>query len=249
MKKFIFISLILGLVLMPGLVSADPGLLDQSGGHICLKNCGLYGLTDGQYHYHEIPMCPAYYSGDIKKPSYSHLFYLPEIKTEEMTNLQITIDGQLNDLTHNPLIDDRFCEGSEVFAQGWYDNLNRARVKPVCLNSESVVKGNSALTRDDYYQEIPDPTTEINKVYHVMFLNDGKKVYTDQPAISELANKIVQGATDPTMYYIYRYDEPMTLRPVSIEKAKFYGGDDYASRILYFDDSIIYSYPIGKPLY
>ena len=249
MKKFIFISLILSLVLMPGLVLADPGLLDQSGGHICLKDCASYGLSEGQYHYHEIPMCPVYYSGNIKKPSTPHLFYLPEIKAEELTNLQITIDGQLNDLTHNSLIDERFCEGSEVFAKGWYDSLNRARIKPVCVNSESVVKNNSVLTQADYYQEIPDLTTEINKVYHVIVLNDGKKIYTDQPEISELANKIVQGMTDQTMYYINRYDEPMTLRPLSIEKAKFYGGEDYASHILYFDDSIIYSYKIGKPLY
>lgn len=250
-QLFIFIC-ILSIILAPAMALASPGSLDQYGGHICLKNCSVYGLTDGEYHYHDIPLCPLYLSGDIKKPFTPHLLFLPFIKAEEMTDKQISIMGnqeQLNELTQNPEIDARFCEGSEIFAKGWYDSLNRARIKPVCLNSESIVKSLPALTSASYFSEIPGLETQINKVYHVYYLPGGEKVYTDRPDISELTGKIIRAVTENTLYYVNRYDQPMTLRPVTPEKASFYGGADYAARTLYFDDSLIFSYLIGQPLY
>lgn len=251
MKQFFIITCILSVIFAPALALASPGPLDQYGGHACLQNCVAFGLTDSEYHYHDIPLSPMYLSGDIKKPFTPHLLFSPFIKAVEMTDKQASIMGnieELNGITQNTEIDARFCEGSEIFAKGWYDSLNRARIKPVCLNSESIVKSLPALTSASYFSEIPDPETQITKVYHIYYLPSGEKVFTDRPDISELAGKIVRAVSDKSLYYINRYDQPMTLRPVTAEKASFYAGADYANQILYFDDSLIFGYPIGQPL-
>ncbi len=136
MQKLIFIWVIIALAFSPSLVSAHPGLLNQYGGHICLQNCSLWGVEDGQLHYHNYPADPSYLSGLIKKPLISHLFYTPSIPANEVTTSQVSFtEFEINELTNNPEIDARFCENSEVFAKGLYDSLNRARIKPVCLNN------------------------------------------------------------------------------------------------------------------
>jgi len=252
MKNIIFIALILGLFLVPSLVLADSGSLDQYGGHECQNNCLLLGLEKGQYHYHDIPTDPNYLLGQIKMPSLPEIFYLPFIKLNELTNVQSSIANnqeQLNGLTQNPEIDARFCEGSEVFGKGWYDNLNRARIKPVCANGESIIKSKPEIKATDYYKQLPGLASDIvTRVYHYI-TTKGRNVFTDKPDISELKDKIAQGQTDPMLYYVNRYDDPLTLRPIKEEKAVALYGANYKDQIVYFDDSIVYSYKIGKPLY
>ncbi|MCX6744283.1 MAG: hypothetical protein NTX82_02030 [Candidatus Parcubacteria bacterium] len=249
MQKIIFIWAIIALAFAPSLVWAHPGLLDQYGGHVCLTNCSYWGVDGGQMHYHAYPSAPSFLSGKITKPQTVHLFYTPNIPANEVTASQVSFTQfDINELTNNPEIDARFCENSEVFAKGLYDSLNRARVKPVCLNNESAIKNNTNIIKSSYYLEIPDVTTEINKVYHVTAYADGKKVYSDMPEISELKGKILKGATDTILYYVNRYDDPLTLRPITAEKARMIAGDNYVDQILNFDDSIIYSYKIGQPM-
>lgn len=249
MQKFVFIWALIALAFAPSMAWAHPGLLDQYGAHVCMTNCTIWGIESGQVHYHDYPATPSFMSGKIAKPQIAHLFYTPNIPANELTASQVSFTQfEVNELTNNPEIDARFCENSEVFAKGLYDSLNRARIKPVCLNNETLVKTNTNVVESSYYLEIPDVTTEINKVYHVTAYADGKNVYNDRPEISDLKGKLVKGLTDSVLYYVNRYDDPLTLRPVTPEKAAFYAGADYAGQILYFDDSIIYSYKIGQPL-
>ena len=54
MKKIIF-SLILSVLILPSISFAHPGRTDSSGGHTCRTNCVNWGLSYGQYHYHNTP--------------------------------------------------------------------------------------------------------------------------------------------------------------------------------------------------
>jgi len=252
MRRFFFIFTALSIIFSPTIALASVGSVDQYGKHICQGDCSLLGLENGQSYFYNIPNDPSFLSGYLKKPAVNVIFYKPYIQSIEMTNVQESILGnevQLNGLTQNPEIDARFCNGAAVFGKGWYDSLNRARIKPVCNNEESIVKADKQISENDYYAALDLSTSEITKVYHYMGRANGKKVISDMPDISELQGKIIQGATDNILYYINKYDIPMTLRPVTAEKAQFYVGADYQSKILYFDDSIVYSYKIGKPLY
>ena len=252
MRRFLLLLTIISITISPTVVLASVGSVDQYGSHICQGDCSLWDLENGQSHFFNIPTDPSYLSGYLKKPDISTIFYRPYIQPIEMTNVQESILGnesQLNGLTQNPEIDARFCQGAEVFAKGWYDSLNRARIKPVCINEESVVRADKQISKDGYYSVLDLSANEITKAYHYLNMTSGKKVFTDMPDISDLQGKIIQGATDNVLYYINKYDQPLTLRPVTAEKAQFYAGADYQSKILYFDDSIVYSYKIGKPLY
>ena len=251
MQKFIILILGLLIILAPSMTLAAPIFLDQYGEFQCHDNCSLFGLENGQTQFFNIPADPSHLSGYIKKTLISQIFYRPYIKPEEMTNIQASIadnEIQLNGLTQNPEIDARFCQGKEVFAKGWYDSLNRSRIKPVCTSDESIVKADKTITLDNYYKPLPNlDSSALTKVYH--FNNfDNKVVFSDRPDISELVGKIIKGITDTTLYYINKYDEPLTLRPVTAEKASFYAGADYQSKIINFDDAIIFTYKIGKPL-
>ena len=252
MRRFFFIVIALSIIFAPTLALASPCSLDQYGSHVCQNDCALLGLENGQPYFYDIPTDPSYLSGYLKKPAISEIFYRPFIKPAELTNIQESIadnETQLNGLTQNSEIDARFCQGSEIFAKGWYDSLNRARIKPVCVNEESLVKADKQISKDDYYAALDSKASEITKVYHFITSASAKIIFTDMPEISDLQGKIIQGATDNVLYYVNKYDQPLTLRPVTAERAQFYAGADYQSTILYFDDSIVYSYKIGQPLY
>ncbi|MFA5188174.1 MAG: hypothetical protein WC460_02335 [Patescibacteria group bacterium] len=252
MRRLLFIITILSMVLSPAIVLASPGTVDQYGAYICQEDCAAQGLEAGQTYFFNIPTDPSFLSGYLQKPATNLIFYKPFILPEEITNIQESISDnatQLNGLTQNSEIDARFCAGSEVFGKGWYDSLNRARIKPICANNESIVKTKTEIKATDYYGALSISDVEaVSRVYHYQEFNN-KIIFTDRPDISELVGKVVQGATDQALYYVNRYDAPLTLRPITADKAAFYAGADYQSKILYFDDSIVYSYKIGKPLY
>ncbi len=252
MKRLCFF-IIFNFIALPILTLAHPGPVDQYGGHICQDNCEKWSVEKGAYHYHAFPSSPAYLSGYMEKNKNlsNYIFYQPYVPPIERTMMQQSlISGELNELTKNIDIDARFCNYEMVFGQGLYDELNRARIKPVCATAEDRI--NSLINKPEssnYYKDIPDPKSkEITMVYHFYDYNN-KKIFTDKPRLEELKGKIIQGATDPNLYYVNRYDNPLVLRPIKASKAKFFYGDDYQDSIVYFDDSIIYSYKIGHPLY
>src|SRR4030042_717479 len=115
------------------------------------------------------------------------------------------------------------------------------------MDVENVVKTNPLIPKADIYADIASSSQEVTRAYHVAYLPDGRKIYTDMPEISELKSKIIKGVTDTIIYYVNRYDDPLTLRPITSDKAKYIFGDNYQDQILYFDDSIVYSYKIGQP--
>jgi hypothetical protein len=252
MEKIIISALILALVFAPSLTLASPGLLDQYGGHICLKDCLAYGLTNGQYHYHDLPNTPNYFTGDLARPNQSYIFYQPLLEPYEITTEYDSLNAnetELNALVKSTENDKYYCKDKEVFGAGLYDGLNRARIRPMCAESESLVLANAKIEPQNYYKEILVTTSKINKVYHFEIRKDNKNVFTDFVPIDELKGLFLKGETDSTLYYINRYDDPLSLRPVSAEKAQFYGGANYQDYIVRVADSLIFSYKIGQPIY
>ncbi len=51
MKKII-LTLIAVALIAPSVTFAHPGRTDKKGGHTCKTNCTKWGLSYGQYHYH-----------------------------------------------------------------------------------------------------------------------------------------------------------------------------------------------------
>ncbi|MGD8192044.1 YHYH domain-containing protein [Brevibacillus ginsengisoli] len=52
MRKFWLALIGLSLLFTTSVVSAHPGRTDSNGGHTCRTNCEKWGLSYGQYHYH-----------------------------------------------------------------------------------------------------------------------------------------------------------------------------------------------------
>jgi hypothetical protein len=233
MKKFIFLSLVASLVIAPVAAWASPGQLDQYGGH---------NSSDSLYHYHDIPLWPNYYLGSIANLGASYTFYQPKINSAKLISEPVSLSE--TKLIENPALDVSYCQGKQVFAQGRYDSSNRARVKPVCVDLEQNVFNNKDLTSVNYYKALAagDGIT-VNKAYHYRVDNAGKKIITDAPTLSELKGQIIQGATDMAKYFV---DNDLQLRAITSWDAQMLKGSDYQSAIAYFDDSIIYSYPIGQ---
>jgi len=245
-KVFLFIIAFL-LISSPTLLIASPGGLDQYGGHYCYDNCFIWDLADGQYHYHHIPLSPDYLSGDGPTVVQKDLFYQPNVPNEKAIIEPITL--QDSQLIANPALDVSYCQGDKVYAGGRYDPDDNVRIKPVCANDEEIVRADIELTGLEFYKSIPQSTTEpIKKIYHQEINLFGKKVYTDRPHISELSEKLVKGETDSKLYYVYSGDQTLSLRPITATKAISLFGNNYQDQILYFDDSIIYSYKIGAGL-
>ncbi|MFC1598396.1 YHYH domain-containing protein [Patescibacteria group bacterium] len=247
MKKIILLAILFFLAASPALIIASPGGLDQYGGHYCYEDCFIWNQADGQYHYHHIPFSPDYLSGNMVKTIATNLFYQPNVPNEEAITEPTTL--QNSGLIENPALDVSYCQGDTVFAGGRYDFQDNVRIKPVCTNQESIIRADIELNTLPYYKEIKqDNASTITKIYHQEVNLHGKKVYTDRPHISELQGKIIQGETDPRLYYVYSGDYTLKLRQVTPAKAQTLLGDNYEEKILYFDDSIIYSYKIGPGL-
>jgi len=252
MRKFLFLIMALSIIFAPTLALASPGSLDQYGGHECQKDCLLYGLTSGQYHYHDLPNIPNYFTGDLARPNQSYIFYQPLLEPYEITAEYTSLAAnalELNALVKGTENDKYYCKDKEVFGAGLYDALNRARIRPMCADSESLVLANAKIEPQSYYKEIPGVTSNLNKVYHFEIRKNNAKVFTDFVPIDELMGLFIKGETDSTLYYINRYDDPLSLRPVNAERAQFYGGANYQDYIIHIADSLIFSYKIGQPLY
>lgn len=246
MKKFVIWGIVLSLALAPFQVWASPGPVDQYGGHFCLQDCGLYGLTWNEYHYHDL-VNPGYLSGSYEKANYSVLFFQPEVAPINATTQETIVKESV--LIENSNLDKDYCAGETVFSHGLYDSQNRVRVKPVCVGDELGVKAKEDIASDGYYADIPNAEiATTTKIYHINMAVDGKKIFTDRPELAELKGNLIRGNTDQTLYYVYPFSSELTIRPISDHQASLLMGNNYREKIIYFDDSIIYTYKIGEPL-
>lgn len=246
MRNALIFTLMCGIVLSPMIALASPGQLDQYGGHTCADNCLAYGLENGEYHFHDIPNFPSFLSGSLKVEMAEKLFYQPKAKeSETTTNPASMVNNDINTIMSNVIYDNQLCQNAEIFATGRYAIDPKVRISPVCAQRSIEVAKN---TTQDFYKNLPNVNSEITKVYHVILLDNGKTVFTDMPEIAELKGLIIQGVTDTSLYYINPNDETLALRPITEEKAIQLKGVNYKLGITYFDDSIVYSYPIARPL-
>lgn len=93
MKRLLVSAITTALVLMPfGSALAHPGRTDANGGHYCWTNCAKWGLSYGEYHYHN----GGYSSGGSSSSTHyssssaSYKSVQPEAPTEP-TGLKVTI--------------------------------------------------------------------------------------------------------------------------------------------------------------
>ncbi|MDD5340891.1 MAG: hypothetical protein PHC97_00465 [Patescibacteria group bacterium] len=250
MKKITILFAIFCLVMSPSFALASPGSLDQYGGHVCSNNCQSYGEEMGEYHFHEIPSAPSYLKVEAKPTNFATLFFMPKAKADQTVLSPASMAGnESNTLIQNIIYDEQLCVGAEISASGFYTGDPKVRISPVCAQRQIEVLGNTNLNPSvDYYRALSNDNLEISKVYHVVILKNGKNVFTDRPEISDLKGIIIQGVTDATLYYVNPNDENLSLRPITAEKAVQLKGVNYLAGVAYFDDSIIYSYPISRPL-
>jgi len=243
MKKFVIWGIVLSLIITPVQVWASPGPVDQYGGHSCTQDCAAYNLSQGEYHYHDIPQAPSYLSGSIKKPAEAYLYFLPLLKIDLFVKSPDSVDQRL---VANAALDNQYCGGLGIFAKGFYTKDNLVRIKPVCADKETTVMFNTKVITNIYYKDIPNTSDTITKLYHYLTVGFNKDVFTDRPEPAELAGKIIQGSTDPTMYYVQVSGSDYELRPILDSAAQSLLGTSYKDQVIYFDDSIIYTYKIGK---
>lgn len=228
--------LIVYMAFSPLAVMASPGPVDQYGAHL-----------EGDYHYHSIPqLAPNFYYGGVVKGSVKSTYYMPAVdENVKLTKPDVATEGAL---IANTALDVSYCNGSQVFATGLYDAKDNVRVAPVCVDLEDNLFAGGVITSFDTYGDIVDIGTVVTKVYHYENDNSGSRVFTDRPEISEFIGKVIQGETDNSMYTVIANDSELKLHAVTAGYAKLLLGTEYQDKIIKFDDSIVYSYPIGAPL-
>jgi hypothetical protein len=236
MKKAIFSLIAISFILVPSISFAAP--IDQY---------GRFTDSNGQENYIYLNDAPNYLSGNLASQVQSLIFYVPEVKESWLADKSIIVTTPM--LSANPNMDKLICTESKIYAGGRYNQTNLVRIKPVCADAEDKVKQNTKILAVDYYKELPSGSGQaITKVFHIKE-TAARKIYTDRPDLADLKDKIIQGETDPAMYYVGLYNSKLMLRKILDDKARSMWGNDYQSKILYFSDSIIYSYQRGYSIY
>ncbi len=75
-NKFIAFIILL-IVTVPSTIYAHPGRTDSNGGHTCRTNCSSWGLSTGEYHYHNgrepapVQQSQPAYIAPIEEPTYT----------------------------------------------------------------------------------------------------------------------------------------------------------------------------------
>lgn len=236
MKKFLPCFLLLAFILVPNSVLASG--IDQYGWFININ---------GQESYTVIPDYPNYYSGYCAKPMSPYIFYQPEVASERLADKSVALVTP--QLTINPDQDEIFCQEVQLFAEGRYTADNKVRIKPVCAAKADEVMVNDRINKSAYYTNLPVfYADDITKVYHYEeYLN--KKIFTDRPELEDLKNHIIQGATDPAMYYVDKINGVLTLRKIFEDKAQAMFGSEYKDKVIYFSDAIVYSFQLGASIW
>lgn len=137
----------------------------------------------------------------------------------------------------NPALDVTYCGGKFIYTAGTYDEHSKPVKWPVCTLFDA--NGITSTTVDfGKTASLPLHNFEVH--------NDGKIVFTEKMNIEEVERKVIQGETDQLYYMVSRnyIEQGITLLPESIVKT--YLGENYKDKIIYFDDSIVYSYKIVK---
>lgn len=236
MKKFLPCFLLLAFILVPNSVLASG--IDQY---------GRYRDSQGNEGYTVIPDYPGCYSGYLAKPMSPYIFYRPEVSAEKLADKSAIVFTP--ELTTNPDQDKNLCQAEQLFAEGRYTDNGKVRIKPVCAADAGTVQANPAVKKSAYYTNLPTYfADEVTKVYHYEEYFD-KKIFTDKPELEDLKWHIIQGVTDPAMYYIDKINGVWSLRKIYPDKAKSLLGSNYQNYIIYFSDSIIYSFKPGTTIW
>lgn len=135
----------------------------------------------------------------------------------------------------NPALDVTYCGNKFIYESGTYDAENKPVKAPICTTYD---------VRYASYATVDFGKSDDLPVHHFEVHNDGKIVFTEKMNIEEVERKIIQGETDKVYYMVSRneIEQGITLLPEYIVKS--YLGENYKDKVIYFDDSIVYSYKI-----
>lgn len=213
-----------------GPIQADPGPVDQYGGHECTHQCEeVWDLGYNEYHFHTIPEQPHHFRGESR----SSLIAMLE-PTEPTLETPTTFLEQ-NELIQNPALDVSYCLDANVFAQGWYDVNGNVRVAPVCEAFTPAILPTG-------YATLPQGDGSLHtKAYQWRRDFENHAYFSDMIPLSELEGMVVQGHTDMAQYVVVPKNGTYVLKYVKdgkISKMK--------DNVIRLDDSVVYSYPISR---
>lgn len=208
------------------IASADPGALDQYGGHYCAVQCTeVWDLAYNEYHFHAIPEIPQHYRG-IGKHS---LVALLEPTQPTITTPSTFLEPHA--LIENPALDVSYCMDATVFAQGWYTQEGEVRIPPVC---EAFTP--SVLSQG--YATLPYTEGRVHtKAYPWARDYLGNAYFTDMIPLNELSGMVIQGHTDTAQYVVVPKNGGYGLKFVTNGKI-----EKMQNNVIRIDDSIVNGY-------
>ena len=231
-KKLLLVAILATTFIPTSFVSADPGPLDQYGGHVCDTECEeVWDLAYNEYHYHDIPVHPSYLTGESKKP----LIGLLANPAKPTTTYPSTALVE-NVLVKNDALDVAYCMDAEIFASGLYDTMDRVRVAPVCVafTPQVMETGFATLPKAE--------GTPQTKAYSFARDYARRAYFSDYIPLAELQGMMIQGITDTVTYTVATSDGKYVLKQISTTEKI----DRMEQNKILLDDSVVYSYPIVK---
>lgn len=147
----------------------------------------------------------------------------------------VTVIAEPVIVTANPALDVAYCKDMFVYDAGTYDQYNNPVKAPVCTGYD--VKYQTATTVDfGATPALPLHKFEVNA--------DGKIVFVEAIAISEMVDKIIKGETDSQYYQVQGGEGFGYLIPITESTAQTLTGD--LNKVINFDDSLVYTYKIVR---
>jgi len=114
-------------------------------------------------------------------------------------------------------------------------------VFPVCSPGAVLPQQDKNVENFDF--SLADKTDFLEPLKFYLTPNN-LKIYTARPLPSQLKGAIIKGETDPAVYFV---DDQGKLRwLVNEDVARKIAGDDWAVKIIWFSDAIIYTYQFGE---
>ncbi|MCC6639487.1 hypothetical protein IT409_02930 [Candidatus Falkowbacteria bacterium] len=233
LQRLLIVSILTVSLIPTSFVSADPGPLDQYGGHECTHQCEEeYGLAYNQYHLHATPATPHHLLGSSTKPLMG--FLSNPTKTE--LAFPASLLGHDATMIKNDALDVSLCMGATIFAHGIYDASGKVRVAPVC-------EAFTPQVLDYGYATLPK-SEGVTQTKAYSFARDYQRraYFTDMIPLTELNGMMIQGITDTAIYTVTSSDGKLMLRKISTTEKI----DHMEQNKILLDDSVVYSYPIIK---
>lgn len=137
----------------------------------------------------------------------------------------------------NPALDVSYCGKRFIYSSGTYDTENKPVKAPVCTVYD---------VRYASYATVDFGKSDDLPVHHFEVHNDGKLVFTDKMKMNELTNRIIRGETDSKYYLVSGNEQHQEITSYPEESVKLLFADDTKEGVVYFDDSIVYSYQLTK---